>query len=120
MAHDPALQALLRAGADAQTADLVWNVFGVSESALEDRDYTSLLAQLATPTWCLLGDRPLLPPRALSPDPSYVDEPERALLRAHPAVRIQIAPGVGHNIQGEAGPQVLGAIRRPLARPCPG
>jgi len=110
----PRLRALLRDGADAETANFVWSVFGVSDDAVEERDYAALLDRLRTPTWCILGEAPLLPPRAVSPDPSYVDEPERALLRAHPAIRIQVAPSVGHNVQGEAGQLVMAAIRNLL------
>ena len=112
----PRLQAVVSAGPDTATADFIRAVFGVSETGVEDRNYDAVLEGLAVPTWCLFGETPLEPPRSLPRDPSFVDEPERLRLRQHRAIRTQEAPGVGHNIQGEAGPLVLAAIRDLLGR----
>jgi pimeloyl-ACP methyl ester carboxylesterase len=114
----PRLQALLHEGPAPHVVDFIWNVFGVSLSTVEDRSYLSLLDGLQAPTGCVLGGIPLQPPRSLAKDPSYVDEPERAALRAHPAIHTHVVPEVGHNVQGEAGRPVLSAIRtllKPLA-----
>jgi pimeloyl-ACP methyl ester carboxylesterase len=90
---------------------LLWNVFGISETLIEDRNYMAVLQGLRTRALCFLGGLPLMPPRVTSVDPSMVDEPERAALEAHPLVEVRVLPGVGHNIVAEAGPPVVAALR---------
>jgi hypothetical protein len=77
--------------------DFVRNVLGADGTRLEDRDYSHLLAALATPTRVLLGDTPLGAPRDISEMPSLVDDRDRAALGAHPLVSVTEAPG-GHNV----------------------
>jgi pimeloyl-ACP methyl ester carboxylesterase len=85
--------------------NLVENVFGLSPDGFPGRDYSGLLEGLHRPTDVVLGDEPLFPVRTLERWPSFVDEPERALLRAHPLVKVHLAPA-GHNVPFHA-PQVL-------------
>lgn len=85
---------------DAERRAFIWNVLGVSEDAHENRDYRGLLDQLRVPAWAMFGAEPLGAPRAYDVMPSLVDEPERALLRAHPLVQTREVDGVGHNVPG--------------------
>jgi hypothetical protein len=98
-------------------SDFIWNVFGVSADRHENRDYRPLLDQLGVPAWALLGTEPLQPPRKCAALPSLVDEPERALLRGHPRVRVREVPGVGHNVPGRGIQFVRTAARDLLNTP---
>ncbi len=110
----PRFQAFVRTRATAEERAFFWNVFGVAVDRIEDRDYRPLLDGLSTPTWCIVGGVPLMPERPLEQDPSLVGEAERALLRAHPAIRVAVAEGVGHNIPGHAPGLVVAALRHLL------
>jgi hypothetical protein len=94
---------------DAQR-DLLWNVLGVAEGRVEDRDYRHLLDRLSVPTVALVGRIPLGDRRAVTPMPSLVDEADRSLLRAHPMVRVFELEG-GHNLATES----LGELFRHVA-----
>jgi hypothetical protein len=99
---------------DAVLASFVDNVFGVTPTQVRDLDYRHLIESLRRPTRVLIGGVPLFPERAPDPLPSLVDEPERALLRAHPFVRSTLVEGVGHNIPDLAGDVLVEAIRKLL------
>jgi pimeloyl-ACP methyl ester carboxylesterase len=107
----PRVQDVLRGRPEAHVVEFAWNVLGVSATTVEDRNYLPLLDGLRTPTWCVLGEVPLMPPRELARDPSLVDEPERQVLQRHAFIRTLVVEGAGHNLQGEAGSAVLSAIR---------
>lgn len=87
---------------DVPLHDFLWNIFGISESTLENRDTRQMVAELTTPGWAVFGEAPLMPPRAITELPSLVDEPERALLRAHPLLKSEVIPTIGHNVPGRA------------------
>ena len=87
---------------DDDLREFLWNVFGLSETALENRDYRPLLDGLTRPSWAAFGGVPLMPPRAFASLPSLVDEPERLLMRAHPLFKTEVIPTVGHNVPGQA------------------
>ncbi len=89
----------------------LWNVLGVAVGAHEPRDYTGLLQGVACPTRALLGEVPLLPERTAEVLPSFVDEPSRALLRAHRLIDVVDCAGAGHNVPKLAGGHFLAAIR---------
>ena len=78
------------------------------------------------PTWVALGTVPLGSPRDVTDTPSLVDEPERALLRRHPKIRILVVEGAPHNLVMYAKLQILEIVYRLLAetglapRPDPG
>lgn len=93
---------LAAAPCDDDLREFLWNVFGVSETTLENRDYRPLLDGLARPGWAAFGELPLMPPRPFKALPSLVDEPERLLLAAHPLLRTEVVPTVGHNVPGRA------------------
>jgi pimeloyl-ACP methyl ester carboxylesterase len=112
----PTLRATLAAAADdPQAQAFVTNVFGVTETAISERRYDRLLEQLGTPTDVPVGDRALYPERAFEKMPSLVDEPERALLSAHPLIRVSVLAGAGHNVLQEAAPAYVAIVRRALA-----
>ena len=87
---------------DADLREFLWQVFGVSETSLENRDYRPLVAGLTVAGWAAFGGLPLMPPRAIETLPSLVDEPERALLRSHRLLKTEVIPTVGHNVPGRA------------------
>jgi hypothetical protein len=109
------LQEGVRRGAPANEVEFCREILGVTATAIEDRNYLPLLDGLATPTWCVFGETPLMPPRELDRDPSLVDEPERQILRRHPAVKTMLVKGVGHNLPKEGAAAIVDVIGRLLA-----
>jgi len=110
----PTLRSKLAAG-DPAVRDFVVNVFGVTETAVAERRYDGLLDALRKPTHVLVGDRPLFPRRDMVKLPSLVDEPEQALMAAHPMIRLSVAPDAGHNVLQESTPAFLAAVRGAIA-----
>lgn len=104
-----------RLAADPSQTEFLWSVFGVSADELEPRDYRYLLDR---PAHVIIGDAPLYPEGTL-PDgaPSLVDEPERALMRSMPNIRLTVAPGAGHVIPGNAPGVFVQAVREALFQP---
>lgn len=100
---------------DTPVRSFVVNVFGVTETAVEERRYDTLLDALATPTHVLVGDQPLFPRRAFEKLPSLVDEPERERMAAHPRIRLSVAPGAGHNVLQQSVPAFMAALRGAVA-----
>lgn len=96
---------------DADLRAFIVNVFGVTETAVEERLYTGLLDAVAVATHVLVGDRPLFPERGFEKLPSLVDEPERELLAAHPKIRLSVVAGAGHNVLQEGSAGFLAALR---------
>lgn len=92
------------------------NVFGISATRVTGRDYRGLVQGLDRPTWVLFGDQALMPQRPVQEVPSLLDEPERALLAAHPQVRVRLIEGIGHNVGGRAITFVRTAARELLVR----
>ena len=112
----PTLRSKLAASPDdAAQRDFIVNVFGVTETAVAERRYDSLLDALRKPTHVVVGDQPLFPERALAKLPSLVDEPERARMAAHPMIRLSVAPNAGHNVLQESTPAFLAAVRGAIA-----
>ncbi len=101
---------------DAALRAFIWAVFGVSETALEDRDYRDLAAKLSVPSWAVFGGEPLYPERPVERLPSLVDEPERDLFRNRADVRTEVIATVGHNVPGYAINFLRGHTRDLLAR----
>ena len=102
---------LAEAAGDGAARAFVTNVFGVTEAAVQERRYDHLLEQLHLPTDVPVGERPLYPERAFDKLPSLVDEPERALLAAHPRIRLHVLAGAGHNVLQEAAPAFIALVR---------
>jgi len=72
--------------------------FGITETDVENRDYSPLLRNITQPTDVLVGELPLLPERPLPRWPSFLEPDHRAVLAANPLVRIhQGPPGSGHS-----------------------
>jgi pimeloyl-ACP methyl ester carboxylesterase len=113
----PNLRERLRANpGDADLRSFIHNVFGVTESGIEERRYDGALASLSIPTHVQVGDEPLFPERTLEKLPSLVDEPERALLAAHPSITLSVAPGAGHNVLQQSAPAFVSALRGAVVR----
>lgn len=91
-------------------AEFIFNVFGISAGDHEDRNYEYLLEGLKAPTWVMYGDDALLPERAISRDPSLLDEPERNLMRRHPGISTALVEGAGHNLPAHAFNRVIGRL----------
>lgn len=113
-----ARERLTRYLGQSETQAFCWNLLGVSKTEIEERDYRPLLDELKVPAWALYGTVPLNPPRPVDETPSLVDEPERALLRDHPLIRVREVEGVGHNVPGRAVTYVRTAARDLLQREC--
>jgi len=92
----------------------LWTVLGVRDGEAEERDYRRLARDLRVPGFVLLGGLPLQPPRQLPVLPSFVDEVDRATLRAQPLLTIAEAPEAGHH----AAAQNLPLFRTLLASLC--
>jgi hypothetical protein len=83
--------------------------------ALVDRDFSSWIDALTTPTEVMAGGIALLPPRRLERPPSLVDDLTRRQLAANPLVTLTVVEGVGHLVQ-EAGPPFAQAVIRVTER----
>lgn len=94
--------------------DFLWKVLGVREGEAEERDYRHLARGLKVPGQVLLGGVPLMPKRTLPNLPSFVDEADRATLRAQPLLKVTEVPDAGHNVAA----QNLPAFRALLAEVC--
>ncbi|HEY0438132.1 MAG TPA: alpha/beta hydrolase [Phenylobacterium sp.] len=112
----PFQRKLREAPQDAALRDFVGAVFGYAAESVEGRDYRPLLEGLAVPTWVLFGSEALYPERAATEAPSLLDEPERALLAAHPRVSIRLIEGIGHNVGGRALTYVRTCVRDLIVR----
>ncbi|CAN7555103.1 alpha/beta hydrolase [Phenylobacterium sp. LjRoot225] len=88
--------------ADSPIHPLFAQLFGVSREAIAPRLYHQVLDGLAVPVDVVLASEPLHPRRPVARMPSLVDAPERALLASLPRVRMHLARGAGHNVQGQA------------------
>jgi len=99
-AHAWPLHDLPRVAKDDAQRDLLWNVLGVADGRVEERDYRHLLDRLSTPTVALVGRTPLGERRPITAMPSLVDDADRALLRAHPRVTVVEVEG-GHNVAAQ-------------------
>jgi pimeloyl-ACP methyl ester carboxylesterase len=108
-------QKLKEAPKDADLRAFITNVFGVTETTVQLRDYGFWLEALQTPTHVLLGDQPLYPERPVDKLPSLVDEPEREKLAQHPRVRVTVTPGAGHNVLEQASAAFVAALRETVA-----
>jgi pimeloyl-ACP methyl ester carboxylesterase len=82
---------------DPAARTFIETVFGVSGETQANRTYFDLFDG-APPADVIVGETPLYPERPLPRFPSFVDEPERAWLAAHPGVSLHVAPGAGHNV----------------------
>ncbi|THD74322.1 MAG: hypothetical protein E7812_18515 [Phenylobacterium sp.] len=77
-------------------------LLGVTDGGDVPRSYGHLIEGLRVPVDVILGSIPLNPPRPLDVFPSLLDDADRAQLAASPRVRVHIAPGAGHPVQGQA------------------
>ncbi|MEW5686180.1 MAG: alpha/beta hydrolase [Pseudomonadota bacterium] len=91
---------------------LIEPVFGIGRESARPTDYAPLLDTLAVPALALAGDIPLQPKRPLDVMPSLVDAESRVLLAAHPRIRLEELPGVGHNVPAQAPERFLNALLR--------
>jgi pimeloyl-ACP methyl ester carboxylesterase len=92
----------------------VRNVFGITETSVEERGYGSLLEGLTAPLETIVGSEPLLPPRPVERPPSVVDRPERELLAKHG--KLSVVVPAGHTVQTQAGKAMLGVVLRACRR----
>ena len=104
------------AARDEPVRDMAWNLFGISATAHEPRDYSGALDDLPCPADVLLGDTPLMPQREVRRFPSLVDAAARARLAAAPNVRLHIAAGAGHNVVAQAPKAVQDVLMESVRR----
>jgi pimeloyl-ACP methyl ester carboxylesterase len=75
-----------------------WEMFGIAQDRLENRDYRHLLGNLTVPTDVIFGALPLLPEREVETWPSFTTAEDRAALAANPLVTLtEGPPGSGHS-----------------------
>lgn len=89
---------LAEPGCPPHVRDFIVNVFGVTETQVQPRDYRPLIAASRAPAVVIAGEEPLFPERPLSRLPSLLDRPERDLIASCHRMRLEVAPGAGHNI----------------------
>jgi hypothetical protein len=90
-------------------------IFGLTSSSLEDRDYRGLLQGLRKPLDVILADQPLEPARPVVRTPSLTSREDRAALAAHPLVTLHPGPaGSGHDLS--AMPAGAALVTRVLRR----
>lgn len=106
---------MARPGADRREAEFITNVFGISATGHQDRDYSALVERIAVPTIVMFAEDPLFPEREVVRLPSLLDEPERDLFRRRPGVATALLMGVGHNLVNGNYDGVLTVVRRMLA-----
>ncbi len=104
------------ARSDAAIGRWIWDLFGISETEVVDRDYGPILAREGPPVTLLLGSDPLGDPRPLTRMPSLVSNADRALYRASPRVSATVVPDSGHNIPADNLAALLAAISGWLGR----
>lgn len=97
-----------------QQQDFLWKVLGVRDDAAEERDYRHLARDPTVPGHVLLGGVPLMPKRQLAMLPSFVDDEDRATLRAQSLLTVTEVPEAGHNVAA----QNIPAFRSLLAAVC--
>jgi pimeloyl-ACP methyl ester carboxylesterase len=103
------LRRALRETEDPHLAAWVWNLFGVSETALEPRDYRGVLST-RRPGVVVIAGEPLEPERQIRRLPGLIRAEDRSAFGDHP-MRVIMAMGSGHNIVRDA-PQALAAATR--------
>lgn len=94
------------------------NVFGITETTVEERGYGSLLEGVRAPLEVVVGSEPLLPPRPVERPPSVVDQPERELLARHG--KLSVVVPAGHTVQTQAGKAMLSVVLRACRRAAEG
>ena len=92
----------------------IWEIFGLDEHRVENRDYAPVLAGLDAPARVLLGSSPLDPERPFELMPSLVGEADRRLYRGHPNVEIEVVPDTGHNIPRDGLVTMMARLREAL------
>jgi len=106
-------QRMDRNPADVFLARYFWNVFGIGPTTVEGRDYRHLLGAITVPTDVIVGQIPLLPPRATEVWPSFTSQEDRAALTANPLVTLHEGPpGTGHSVNADPGGDAL--VKRTL------
>lgn len=103
---------LERKKGDAGIERFLRELFGITREGVVNRDYRRLISGLAAPTAVIAADMPLLPERETAIWPSFLSEPERALLRASGKVVFHDGPpGSGHDLEGSpAGRQLIDRV----------
>ncbi|THD60182.1 alpha/beta hydrolase [Phenylobacterium sp.] len=83
---------------NAAMARFFWDMFGIAQDRLENRDYRHLLGAIAVPTDVIVGAEPMQPEREAATWPSFITPEDRAALAANPWVTlIEGPPGSGHS-----------------------
>ena len=100
------LRQILDGTRDPQTHDMLFQIFGVGDHELAERDYLGVLDGLRVPADVILGEQPLEPERPVQRFPSLVGVAERRQLAQSPRIRLHVARGAGHNLIGQA-PRVV-------------
>lgn len=79
----------------------LFDLFGVTLTGCENRDYQHLADRISVPAAVLCGGVPMNSPRELPARPSLTDDQDRQRLTANPHVRLYVAdPHIGHDVPG--------------------
>ncbi|HEY3950023.1 alpha/beta fold hydrolase [Phenylobacterium sp.] len=78
-----------------------WEIFGLKDDAVTDRDHRHLLRDLTVPMDAIMGREPLEPERSFDGWPSLTSAEDRAAMAQNPLVTQHDGPpGSGHYLQG--------------------
>lgn len=84
-----------------QARRYIFEMFGITETGCEDRDFSPILDGVCSPVHAVLGAMPLEPARLMETWPSLADERTRERLALHPSVTMHHGPpGSGHHVTG--------------------
>jgi len=108
----PLIDVLRKQYSDPISIDFIESVLGYMGTHVEGRDYRYLLDRINVPTRVVLGGVELGERRKIDTLPSLVEEPERALMRAHPLIRTTLVTEAGHNILAAALMPVIAHLNR--------
>lgn len=89
-------------------AQAAWEIFGLKDASVTDRDYRHLAHEVTAPVDAILGAEPLEPKRHMQGWPSLTSAEDRALMAANPHFTLHDGPpGSGHYLQGAPGGEQL-------------
>lgn len=110
------VRSLLREEGETPLRAWCWNVLGMSETGVENRDYRPIVEGARRPLTVMIAGLPLEPERPISASPGLINADDRDWLRALPGVRSVTVSNVGHNLAEGAGTALVDYIRKTAER----